>query len=247
MEECGIKVNDVLVEVDGRSVANLSAEQAANLLKGPVDSNIQLKLTRGDSNVQIAGPRVAMKSAAAAPTAVPAAPAISRNPLAQPEKVNPLAFGAEKSGSAATGTYSDPQGRWSIDIPSGWTRQENAAEQSVTFADPATGAAIRVRLVSVASPFKTRYEVSMCDHGLKWLGNDIEFDSSSSEKPLGNVKACLVRFSTVEDGVPLLGKGYYAISGSEGLVIRLTVPKANAREGGPKLDQVANSMKIAAR
>jgi C-terminal processing protease CtpA/Prc len=55
--EMGLQPDDELIEVDGKPVKGLSQQQIATLLQGPAGSIINLRLKRGQQNVQLAFPR----------------------------------------------------------------------------------------------------------------------------------------------------------------------------------------------
>ena len=55
--EMGLQSNDELIEVDGKPVKGLSQQEITTLLQGPAGSIINLRLKRGQQNVQLAFPR----------------------------------------------------------------------------------------------------------------------------------------------------------------------------------------------
>ena len=90
--EAGIQAGDVLVEVEGKKVADLQPQQIGQLIEGgPADSIIQLRLLRGGSTVQVAMPRdpVAPAPAVDAPANPPVNP-LSPATKPAPAPRNPL-------------------------------------------------------------------------------------------------------------------------------------------------------------
>lgn len=52
-EEAGLLPNDYIVEVDGESVADLSINEAVQLIRGPQGSDVELLLLRGDNQFNV--------------------------------------------------------------------------------------------------------------------------------------------------------------------------------------------------
>ena len=52
-EAAGLQDNDVIVEIDEQSTVNLSSADAQTLLRGPIDSEVVLKVRRGDAMVTV--------------------------------------------------------------------------------------------------------------------------------------------------------------------------------------------------
>src|SRR5699024_11842928 len=48
-EEAGLQPNDFIVEVDGESVADLTINEAVELIRGPEGSDVELLIQRGDN------------------------------------------------------------------------------------------------------------------------------------------------------------------------------------------------------
>lgn len=52
-EAAGLQPNDLIVEVDGESVADLTINEAVALIRGPEDSEVDLKILRGDNQFSV--------------------------------------------------------------------------------------------------------------------------------------------------------------------------------------------------
>lgn len=52
-EEAGLQPNDLIVEVDGESVADLTLNEAVSLIRGPEDSEVEILIQRGDSQLSV--------------------------------------------------------------------------------------------------------------------------------------------------------------------------------------------------
>lgn len=52
-EAAGLQPNDLIVEVDGESVADLTINEAVSLIRGPEDSEVELLIMRGDNEFPV--------------------------------------------------------------------------------------------------------------------------------------------------------------------------------------------------
>lgn len=52
-EEAGLKESELIIEVDGKSIAGMPAEEAANLLQGPANTQVTLKLKGTDNQTRV--------------------------------------------------------------------------------------------------------------------------------------------------------------------------------------------------
>ena len=56
-EEAGMLAGDVIVEIEGRSAAGMGADDARNLVRGEANTQVQLKVRRGNETVAFSVPR----------------------------------------------------------------------------------------------------------------------------------------------------------------------------------------------